>query len=327
MGRDNRAPVVVESVLPFIEAHRQSELQNNTQRPFVLGVTGLQGSGKSHLASALCEALSEHHSYNTIEVSLDDFYLPYNERKLLQDANPPNSLFRARGQPGTHDSSLLKSFFDQFSDASAKEVWIPSFDKSLFQGQGDRVPRSNWKTIASHRPVDVVIFEGWCVGFQPLPETEIERKRAEALRLRNSEQHGLEKSVAKGGLENQFSTTTLADHELADLLHVNDCLRQYCEDFMGPSHFNFMVHLDTNDLANVYTWRMQQEHALRKLKGTGMSNEAVVKFVQVYMPAYELYLDGLRLGFFGKTGDPSGGKGQLQLVMDIERNVVESRLI
>lgn len=44
------------------------------------------------------------------------------------------------------------------------------------------------------------------------------------------------------------------------------------------------------------------------------------------MPAYELYLEGLRFGFFRETGGFNGTKGQLQLVMDVERNVVESKL-
>lgn len=44
------------------------------------------------------------------------------------------------------------------------------------------------------------------------------------------------------------------------------------------------------------------------------------------MPAYELYLEGLRSGFFRETASFNRTKGQLQLVMDAERNVVESKL-
>lgn len=227
------------------------------------------------MASALVVALSKDHNYNTIEVSLDDFYLRHDKQISLRTQIPSNTLFKARGQPGTHDPVLLKSFFSQFSDPLAKHVWIPSFDKSLFQGEGDRLPRSEWKTIDYHCPIDVVIFEGWCVGFQPCPDIEVERKRAEALQIRYSNEP--EKSITNFP-ESQFSTTTLGDHELVDLLHVNDCLRRYSEDFMGPQHFDFMVHLDTNDLVNVYTWRIQQEHALHRRKGTGMADEAVVKF-------------------------------------------------
>ncbi|KFZ07977.1 hypothetical protein V501_06151 [Pseudogymnoascus sp. VKM F-4519 (FW-2642)] len=323
MSRDSRAQLVVESVLPFIEAHRKLEHQGNAKKPFILGVTGLQGSGKSHLASALVVALSKDHNYNTIEVSLDDFYLRHDEQISLRTQNPSNNLFKARGQPGTHDPVLLKSFFSQFSDPLAKHVWIPSFDKGLFQGEGDRLPLLEWKTIDCHCPIDVVIFEGWCVGFQPCPDIEVERKRVEALQIRHLNEP--EKSIMDFP-QSQFSTTTLGDHKLVDLLHVNDCLRRYSEDFMGPQHFDFMVHLDTNDLGNVYTWRIQQEHALHRRKGTGMTDEAVVKFVQIYMPAYELYLEGLRSGFFRETGSFIRTKGQLQLVMDVERNVVESKL-
>lgn len=44
MSRDSRAQLVVESVLPFIEAHRKLEHQGNAKKPFILGVTGLQGT-------------------------------------------------------------------------------------------------------------------------------------------------------------------------------------------------------------------------------------------------------------------------------------------
>ena len=49
--------------------------------------------------------------------------------------------------------------------------------------------------------------------------------------------------------------------------------------------------------------------------------------VQIYMPAYELYLEVLRSGgFIREIGSLSRTKGQLQLVMDIERNVIATRL-
>ena len=66
---------------------------------------------------------------------------------------------------------------------------------------------------------------------------------------------------------------------------------------MGPRHFDYLVHLDTNDLVNVYEWHIQQENALWQAKNQGMTNDEVVKIVKGYMPAYELYLDQLRSGF------------------------------
>lgn len=64
-------------------------------------------------------------------------------------------------------------------------------------------------------------------------------------------------------------TETLKSHTLEHLLEVNGNLRRYCDLFMGPQHFDFLVHLVTEDLVNVYGWRAEQEHALRQKKKKG----------------------------------------------------------
>lgn len=74
---------------------------------------------------------------------------------------------------------------------------------------------------------------------------------------------------------------------------INENLRRYCETFTGPKHFDGFLHLSTEDLANVYGWRLDQEKALRNHK-SAMSNEQVLRFVRSYMPAYELFLDRLQ---------------------------------
>lgn len=57
-------------------------------------------------------------------------------------------------------------------------IKIPSYDKSAFSGAGDRRPESEWSVINrdGQPPVQVVIFEGWCVGFRALADEEVERK-------------------------------------------------------------------------------------------------------------------------------------------------------
>ncbi|PYH88174.1 hypothetical protein BO71DRAFT_436003 [Aspergillus ellipticus CBS 707.79] len=85
--------------------------------------------------------------------------------------------------------------------------------------------------------------------------------------------------------------------------------------FMGPEHLDCLIHLDTDDLANVYRWRLQQEHALHRARNQGMTDAEVVAFVQGYMPAYELYLDTLRTGIFhALPGEPQDRKGQVRVV-------------
>ncbi|KAK0111431.1 hypothetical protein ONS95_001792 [Cadophora gregata] len=312
---DNRASVVLEHVIPRIQEKIKNQSHGDGHRPFILGVTGLQGSGKSHLASALVKELCEKHQYNAIEVSLDDFYLPHQERTALRLQHPENKLLGARGQPGTHDTQLAKEFFEQF-ESPQSDIWIPIFDKSLFQGDGDRSPRDQWRTV--HGPVDVVIFEGWCVGFRPIAREAVDKKHQDAIQIRSST------VKIETPPESDYSTSTIADHELSHLLWVNEQLDQYCRGFMGPQNFDFFVHLDTDDLANVYIWRTQQEHALLEKKGSGMTDEQVVKFVQVYMPAYELYLDGLQEGFFSGVQDAK--KRQIRLVMDIKRSVSKAEV-
>jgi len=58
------------------------------------------------------------------------------------------------------------------------------------------------------------------------------------------------------------------------------------------------IHIDAVDIGFVYDWRIQQEHALIKAKGSGMTDNTLRSFVDGYMPAYELYVDGLRTGLF-----------------------------
>lgn len=87
---------------------------------------------------------------------------------------------------------------------------------------------------------------------------------------------------------------------------------------------------DAQDTQYVYDWRLQQEAALRASKGRGMTDEQVVRFIDGYYPAYELYTDVLRRGIFtpregGNEGqEEQGVKGrQMRLVVDKMRKVKE----
>ncbi len=42
---------------------------------------------------------------------------------------------------------------------------LPVYDKGAFAGEGDRAPRARWREVRG--PFDVVIFEGWMLGFTP----------------------------------------------------------------------------------------------------------------------------------------------------------------
>lgn len=282
---------VLALLLPKIQAARDS-----SPRPVVLGITGLQGSGKSTWASLIVRLLSSEYNLGCIALSLDDFYKKHGDLVARREQDPENKLYRTRGQPGTHDEQLAAQLFHDLNEYNGDgELRLPSFDKSRFNGEGDRAPFVEWPSIST-KP-DVIVFEGWCVGFQPLPRGGVEEK------------HRL--AVAR-----QLPVNTPANHQLEHLIEVNICLQRYCDAFMGPCHFDFLIHIDTDDLRNVYTWRLEQEHKLIAVKGSGMKDDEVRSFIDGYMPGYELYLDRLRGGFFS----PETGK-QVRVVLDRQRGL------
>ncbi|KAF2690899.1 P-loop containing nucleoside triphosphate hydrolase protein [Lentithecium fluviatile CBS 122367] len=281
---------VLNLLLPKIHS-----LHKSSPQPIILGITGLQGSGKSTWASLIVKLLTSEHGLNTITISLDDLYKSHDDLIAWREKDSRNKLYRTRGQPGTHDEQLAAQFFAELRGCKGNDALkIPRFDKSKFNGEGDRVPEEEWPRITT-KP-DVVVFEGWCVGFQPLSLADVEKKQ----------------QLASAG---KLPVNTPAKHKLEHLLEVNESLKKYCDTFMGPQHFDFMIHIDTDDLLNVYRWRLEQEHKLIAAKGTGMKDEEVRAFVDGYMPGYELYLDRLRVGFFDEKGK------QVRVVLDGERGV------
>lgn len=278
---DNTVQKLLDLVVRDIQSHQIIYHSKNIHRPFILAVTGLQGCGKSSIASGLVAALSKHYGINAVSISLDNLYKTHQERKELREKYPNNRLLKVRGQPGTHDLQLARSFFDQTlacSDSDLPEkIFVPSFDKSLFRGDGDRLPEHMWRRIKNQPPIQAVIFEGWCLGFRPLTGDELKKRWDDAWQCRAvSDTNG--RYVEASSIQSKFLTTTLANHTLEDLEFVNKCLQEYVQGFMGPQHFDCLIHLDTPELANVYTWRMEQERVMRAMKGTSMTDDEVVKF-------------------------------------------------
>ena len=124
-------------------------------RPLIVGINGAQGSGKSTLCRFL-EVLLVEHNQRAVTVSLDDLYLTRAERReLAADCHP---LFATRGVPGTHDVSLGEAVLDSL--VGGHPVILPRFDKAADDRASDG-------TLVEK--IDIVLFEGWCVGAVPQP--------------------------------------------------------------------------------------------------------------------------------------------------------------
>jgi D-glycerate 3-kinase len=282
---DDKSPICIPFILNLLKAHA------SPTKPFIIGLNGVQGIGKTTLVRALSETLRDREGLRTIVVSIDDFYLTHADQLALAARHPDNALVQVRGEPGTHDLGLLRGFFDAL--LSGAPCRVPAYDKAAFDGLGDRTPESSWTPLngPGQTPVQVVIFEGWCVGFRALEEREVEAKwRGES--------------------------RTLHGHKLEHLLFVNECLRGYDA---VTDLFDAFIHIDAEDTEYVYEWRLEQERELRRERGVGMSDEQVVKFVDAYYPAYELFSDGVRRGIF-----PDRKGCQLRLVVGKDRGVKET---
>jgi D-glycerate 3-kinase len=139
-------------------ADKLAILRRSAAAPVIVGICGAQGSGKTTLARFLEAWLRREQGLGAATVALDDCYLTRSERQQLARSGHP--LLRTRGVPGTHDVGLCARLLDELVSVSGN-VSLPRFDKAL----DDRAPESTWPAVET--PVDVVLFEGWCIGTRP----------------------------------------------------------------------------------------------------------------------------------------------------------------
>ena len=130
-------------------------------RTLIQGILGSQGTGKTTLCIIL-RLILNYLDFSVATLSIDDLYLTYAERQALQQHDPR---LIWRGPPGTHDVNLGLEIIEQcLARDNSNKILMPRFDKSAFNGAGDRT-----KSEAVDKP-DILLFEGWFVGVQPITE-------------------------------------------------------------------------------------------------------------------------------------------------------------
>ncbi|AEA98322.1 kinase [Alteromonas mediterranea] len=222
--------------------------QEGATKPFIVGINGSQGSGKSTLTSFVEYYLSSVHGKQVVSLSIDDFYFDQSQRNAL--AIKVHPLLATRGVPGTHNIPLALDTLRNLDSGS--RTLLPRFDKAT----DNPFPTEQWPVIASSP--DFIILEGWCVGATPQSQSE----------LKPPINH-LEEVEDPLGIWRSFVNTELAgDYQT----------------LFAKIDYRIMLKAPSFDC--VYQWRLEQEHKLAKKaakNSTGvMSDEEVANFVQHY---------------------------------------------
>lgn len=212
-------------------------------RTAVIGLCGAQGSGKTTMAAAVRQLLVER-GFTAAVLAIDDLYMPKEERaRLAAEVHP---LLATRGPPGTHDPALGLDVLAALGRPG--EVFLPQFDKA----SDTRREVSEWPRVAA--PVDVVVFEGWCVGARPQPPEAL----IAPVNLLESEEDA-------DGRWRTFVNTAL-DGAYQPLFARIDRLA-----LLEPPGFEVVA-----------GWRGEQEAKLRARTGRGQSEAEIARFVAHY---------------------------------------------
>ncbi len=219
-------------------------------RPLVVGVSGSQGSGKTTFCRFAQILLERLFGYRVCGLSIDDLYLGIEDRRRL--ASEVHPLFATRGVPGTHDVPLALDLLRRLRDPETTgEICIPAFDKAI----DDRLPENRWPVCST--PVDVIIFEGWCVAAQAQTEDALK-----------SPLNGLEAEE---------------DPDASWRRRVNDALRgPYAELF---AEIDLLVFLAVPGWDAARQWRGLQEAKLARSRPDSpalMDEQALERFLMFY---------------------------------------------
>ena len=222
--------------------------QKGATQPFIVGINGSQGSGKSTLTSFIESFLTSVHNKKVVSLSIDDFYYDQSQRNAL--AIKVHPLLATRGVPGTHDIPLALNTFRSLEKGTRTS--LPRFNKAT----DNPIPKEQWPVIESSP--DFIILEGWCVG--AIAQTPSELKWPV---------NHLEEVEDPLGIWRSFVNTELA----GDYQTLFDKI-------------DYRIMLKAPSFDCVYQWRLEQEHKLaqKALKDSDgvMSDEEVANFVQHY---------------------------------------------
>ena len=99
------------------------------KKPYIVGLAGGQGTGKTTISSIISIILRKYFKLNVFTISIDDFYKTRKERLILSQKVHPSLM--VRGVPGTHDTSIMLDFFKKAKRKKFRSLKLPKFNKAI----------------------------------------------------------------------------------------------------------------------------------------------------------------------------------------------------
>ena len=215
-----------------------------------LAINGGQGTGKTTKAGFL-EIILEVLGYKVVTFSTDDFYKTHEELQKLMQRSP---VYKFRGPPGTHDVKKLKEVMEALKNRKATK--IPKYDKSAYNGEGDREPEEKWEVVPEG--TDIFIVEGAQAGLRPISSKE---------------------DLCKPTRDKTLNKTELEQDPIGLYREAfNEAAREYVP---ISDLFDNLIVLDVC-LRAIRKGRVEQEAKMIKEKKKGMAPEALKEFIDYY---------------------------------------------
>ena len=228
-------------------------ISNRTKKckPYLIGLAGGQGTGKTTISSILKIILTKYFRLNVFKISIDDLYKTRKDRIILSKKIHP--LLMTRGVPGTHDINFIFDLIKKTKQKSFKHQRLPKFNKAI----DDRLKKKSWYVVK--KIPDIIIFEGWCVGARA--EGNVTLKKSINLLERKEDKNLKWRKFVNDQLKTKYKK----------LFSQLDCLL-----FLKASSFKILQ-----------SWRLKQESLLKlnsknKANSKVMSKNEVLKFMQTY---------------------------------------------
>ena len=221
------------------------------KRPFIVGLGGGQGTGKTTMTTIISIVLKKYFKFIVFKISIDDFYKTRKARLSLSKKIHPSLM--TRGVPGTHDINLMLNFFKKVKNNKFRTLKLPKFNKAI----DDRCKKKLWYLIK--KKPDVIIFEGWCVG------------------AKAEKNNTLKKTI--NSLERK------CDKKMIWRKYVNQQLKSKYKKLFNQ--LSCLLFLKANNFSLLQRWRLKQEKKLwlKNKKSSNnkiMNKKAIINFMQTY---------------------------------------------